>query len=502
MTTERRSGILMHPTSLPGDQPAGSLGREAYDFVDRLVAAGQSVWQILPLGPAGYGDCPYSSYSAFAGNPLLINLASLTESTEPESSEHPSSAADADRCDFPSAAAQIRPALERAYEKFSTTGTDERREQFDRFCREQAFWLDDYALFQTIRERHDCVAWNRWPEAVRHRDPATLAAISSAQEKSVSFRKYIQFLFFEQWFALKRYANERGVLIFGDLPIFVAEDSADVWAHQDQFHLDDAGRPTLVAGVPPDYFSATGQRWGNPLYNWSVMADDDFSWWKSRFNWNFSLFDLVRVDHFRGFCGCWSIPADHPTAEHGYWSEVPGLHLFEQLSADRGELPLVAEDLGIITPDVIALRDRFEFPGMKILQFAFDSGADNPYLPHNLPPNSVIYSGTHDNDTTLGWWRATDAGTKRRIIDYLRNPCRDMPWPFLETAMASVAKLAVAPMQDLLSLPSSERMNTPGTSNGNWQWRMRKGAFSPEISQRLKTLSHLYGRDLCIPTEM
>lgn len=502
MLSERRSGILLHPTSLPGKQPVGSLGHDAYHFIDDLAEARQSVWQILPLGPAGYGHCPYSCYSAFAGNPLLIDLNLLTESGELKKSDLPSAAPSDNLSDFNAAENLIVPLLSRACQTFLNNPDSHRQEQFNQFCSEQAFWLEDYVLYQALREKFNLQAWQQWPQEARNLDEDSLGNLRKELAEKLERHRLIQFFFFDQWFKLKTYANDRGIQILGDLPIFVAEDSADVWANQELFHLDDQGIPSLVAGVPPDYFSATGQRWGNPLYRWERMQEDDFSWWKARFHWNLELFDMLRVDHFRGFSACWAIPSDHQTAEHGHWLNAPGEQLFDQLMCNESKLPLVAEDLGIITPDVTKLRDQFEFPGMKILQFAFDSASDNPYLPHNLPPNSVIYTGTHDNDTTLGWWRSLDGIQKQRIKDYLRNPCRDMPWPLIETALSSVSRLAVLPMQDILKLPTSSRMNTPGTANGNWLWRMQKSGFSDEVKSRLVSLSHLYGRNLCISTEM
>ncbi|MBN1957935.1 MAG: 4-alpha-glucanotransferase [Desulfuromonadales bacterium] len=502
MLTQRRSGILLHPTSLPGPQPIGSLGKEAYDFVDFLVAARQSIWQILPLGPTGYGDCPYSCFSAFAGNPYLINLTLLVESGDLKRSDLPPPCASNDRVDFTMAQAKLLPLLKLAGDSFRTRQNSERRQQFENFCESQAFWLDDYALYQALRQAQDKGSWQAWPEEIKLRQPAALSAAADKLDADIFWHRYLQFVFFDQWFALKQYANQRGIRIIGDLPIFVAEDSADVWANQELFHLDEHGKPTLVAGVPPDYFSATGQRWGNPLYQWERMAEDNYSWWLARFEWNFQLFDLVRVDHFRGFASCWAIPADHPTAEYGNWMPAPGQTLFMTLQKQLSQLPIIAEDLGFITPDVIELRDRFDFPGMKILQFAFDSGSDNPYLPHNLSCNSVIYTGTHDNNTSLGWWQSLDAAGKQRIRDYLRNPCRDMPWPLIETALSSVSRMAIVPMQDVLSLPATSRMNIPGTADGNWQWRMRDEVLNPALSQRLGDVSYLYGRNLCNTTEM
>jgi 4-alpha-glucanotransferase len=501
MLTQRRSGILLHPTSLPGKQPIGSLGQEAYDFVDFLVAAGQSVWQILPLGPVGYGNCPYSSVSAFAGNPLLINLELLIESGDLEESERPVLSA-ATVADFDSAFKILIPALNRAARQFQQHGSPQRKKDFEIFCVEHSYWLDDYALFVTISEYLGCDNWYDWPVEIRHRQQNALNNVKRECKETIYRHKYCQFVFFEQWMLLKHYANERGIRILGDLPIFVAENSADIWANRNLFFLDEDDRPTLVAGVPPDYFSKTGQRWGNPLYRWEQLINDDFSWWVSRFRWNFELFDLLRVDHFRGFSSCWAIPAEEPTAVNGYWQETPGEELFTCLQQEFGSLPIIAEDLGIITPDVEQLRDQFNFPGMKILQFAFDSGPDNPYLPANHIENSVIYTGTHDNNTSLGWWNGLDEAGRQRVRNFLDNPCDNMPWPLIEVALSSIANMAIIPLQDFLSLGEEGRMNIPGKAIGNWQWRFPAQEITADLTQRIKSMSHLYGRNLCITTEI
>ena len=502
MLTQRSSGILLHPTSLSGAQSIGSLGQEAYDFVDFLLEAGQSVWQILPLGPTGYGNCPYSSFSAFAGNPLLINLQLLVETGDLCQSDLPAPPPQTTSADFGEALKRQFPVLNLACENFKQSSPSARQQIFDDFCFDQASWLNDYAFFEAIRENQSYRGWQQWPDEIKQRDPSALHHWGSQLQDRIYWYKYLQFVFFEQWAALKSYANNNGVKIFGDLPIFVAEDSADVWANRELFYLDEENQATLVAGVPPDYFSATGQRWGNPLYRWEQMEENDFSWWQERFRWNLQLFDLLRVDHFRGFSACWAIPATETTAENGFWIEAPGERLFSLLQQELGRLPIIAEDLGIITPEVEKLRDQFGFPGMKILQFAFDSGSDNPYLPPNHLPNSVIYTGTHDNNTSLGWWNSLDTEGKQRVRDYLQNPCKKMPWPLVETALASVANLAIIPLQDILSLPATSRMNTPGTATGNWQWRFQPGVLSADITTQLKRASQLYGRDLCIPTEM
>ncbi|SDZ83923.1 4-alpha-glucanotransferase [Desulfuromusa kysingii] len=503
MLTQRQSGVLLHPTSLPGEQAIGSLGPEAYDFVDTLLAAGQSVWQLLPLGPIGYGNCPYSSFSAFAGSPLLINLSRLITAGDLRRSDLPTSHHTVDTADYAAAAQRQFPVLRLAHKNFTRRGTQTRKDKFDQFCNDQSYWLDDYALFESLREYYPEQSWQQWPQDIRQRIPAAVQEWTETLEDNINLHKYLQFVFFEQWRALKEYANSRGIEIFGDLPIFVAEDSADVWTNRELFYLDDADQATLVAGVPPDYFSSTGQRWGNPLYRWDKMAEDNYSWWLKRFRWNLELFDFLRVDHFRGFSSCWAIPATEATAENGSWIDIPGEQLFTLLQNELGNsLPLVAEDLGILTEDVITLRDKFSLPGMKILLFAFDSDADNPYLPENINANAVIYTGTHDNNTTIGWWQGLDNDGQQRVRNFLQTSCDDMPWALIETAMSSAANLAIIPLQDILSLPASSRMNIPGTATGNWQWRYHSGAISTAIMNRLKNMSHLYGRNLCIPAEM
>ena len=494
MTRKRESGILLHPTSLPGPHGLGSLGEEAFRFVDFLAETGQSVWQILPLGPTGYGDSPYSAFSAFAGNAMLISLEKVTETGDLPPSALEGVSRPEGEADYGFVYDFKGRMLFRAAHRFNQSAGPERRQAFDEFCAHQAYWLNDYVLFRALRRHFGERSWLEWPEDIRRREPAALAHWGEELSEQVFFRKYAQFVFFEQWFALKRYANQRGIRIMGDLPIFIALDSVDVWANARLFYLDEENRPILVAGVPPDYFSETGQRWGNPMYRWERMAEQGFSWWMARFRWNLAQTDMVRIDHFRGFESCWAIPAEEETAVNGQWMPVPGEALFQTLLETLGEAPVVAEDLGLITPQVEALRDRFGFPGMKVLQFAFGSGPDNPYLPHNLVRNCVVYTGTHDNDTTLGWWRSLKAQERREVLAYLGSTGENMPWDLIRPAMASVADLCILPLQDILGLNGGARMNTPGAGDSNWRWRFLPGALGSRVRSRLAEMTRIFGR--------
>jgi len=494
MELSRASGIILHPTSLPGPYGIGRLGDEAFRFVDFLAGAGQKVWQILPLGPTGYGNSPYSAFSAFAGNPLLICPERLVAVGDLPAEALDAPGAGDGEADFDFAHRLQERLLPLAAGRFSEDAASERRAAFEDFCSRQGSWLDDYALFRALRAHFDEKAWNRWPDDIRRRREGALAHWRQELAEEIHVQRYAQFAFFEQWSALRAYANDRGIRILGDLPIFVAFDSADVWANTHRFHLDEEGRPTLVAGVPPDYFSKTGQRWGNPLYRWQEMAKDRFAWWRSRFRLNLQLTDMVRIDHFRGFVACWAIPAEEKTAVHGSWQKGPGASFFSEVAAELGRMPVVAEDLGIITDEVEFLRDRFAFPGMKVLQFAFDSGPSNPYLPHNLPRHCLLYTGTHDNDTTLGWWQKLDPSIRTEVSAYLGSKHPDMPADLIRLALASVADLAVFPLQDILKLDSRGRMNTPGQARGNWTWRFRSGDLDEEIQRDLAEKVRIYGR--------
>jgi len=494
MSSQRTSGILLHPTSLPGPHGIGSLGSEAYRFVDFLAASGHSLWQILPLGPTGYGDSPYSALSAFAGNPLLICLERLVEVGDLEPADIDGICMEEGRAHFRFVHSLKARLLHKAALAFRNGSDRQRHQAFAKFCHEKADWLDDYSLFQALRRKFKEASWNIWPLEIRQRQPEALAFWKEELADGLFEQQYTQFIFYEQWFALKRYATQRGIQLLGDMPIFVALDSADVWSHPELFLLDQEMQPTLVAGVPPDYFSDEGQRWGNPLYRWERMKENDFAWWKSRLRWALEQTDLLRIDHFRGFEACWAIPADESTAINGTWHPVPGSELFKSLLDEFGQLPLIAEDLGIITPEVEALRDQYGLPGMKILQFAFDSGPDNPYLPHNLTRCCVVYTGTHDNDTTLGWWQNLSASAQQQISAYLGNPTPNMPWSLIHSAMTSVADICIVPLQDFLGLDESARMNRPGQPEHNWCWRFFPGTLSDELQQRMKELNELSGR--------
>lgn len=491
----RESGILLHPTSLPGPHGIGDLGTEARRFVDFLESAGQRLWQILPLGPTGHGNSPYGARSTMAGNPLLISLNLLAKEgllTDEELSHSPPFPPD--RVDYEAVDAFKMPLLRRAYRRFLDSATEAQRADFEAFCQGNAFWLEDYALFMALKEAHQGAPWTHWEASAAGRRPEELDRWRRLLQESVHFRRFTQYQFSRQWGVVKRYANERGVRIIGDLPIFVDLDSSDVWSRQDLFHLDARGRPTVVSGVPPDYFSKTGQRWGNPLYRWDVMAREGYGWWVERFRATMQQADLVRIDHFRGFEAYWEVPARHKTAERGRWVKGPGEDLFHALERALGPLPVIAEDLGLITPEVEALRLRLRYPGMKVLQFAFGDDARNPYLPHNYERRCVVYTGTHDNDTTVGWFRSRPPKERAHVLRYLNSDGREIHWDLIRLAMASVADAAVVPFQDVLGLGSSARMNLPGQAEGNWAWRFTPDQLRPEHAERLREMATTYGR--------
>lgn len=485
----RASGILLHPTSLPGNYGIGELGHEARRFLDFLVAAGQSLWQVLPLGPTSYGDSPYQAFSAFAGNPLLISTDKLLhEGLVNEDNVAELRALPRDHVDFGPAITTKNGLLRRAYACAQARGGAESAAW-------DTPWLADYALFMALKDQHGGAVWSAWPPELARRDPVALARAREELTESIGFYRFCQERFFNEWATLKREANASGITIVGDLPIFVAYDSADVWAHQEQFFLDERGRPEAVAGVPPDYFSETGQLWGNPLYRWDTMARDGYRWWIDRLRMALSQFDLVRVDHFRGFAAYWRIPAGEETAINGHWQPGPGPAFFEAVRREIGELPIIAEDLGLITDDVLALRDSFGLPGMKVLQFA-PSDPENPYLPHQYEPNCVVYTGTHDNDTTRGWWATAAPEQRDFLARYLGYQPTDetIAWDLIRLAFGSVARTAVVPLQDVLGLGSAGRMNTPGKEQGNWGWRFDDALLTPALRTRLRDLTEVYGR--------
>jgi 4-alpha-glucanotransferase len=491
----RSSGVLLHPTSLPGPYGIGDLGEWAYRFVDWLVERGQSIWQVLPLSPTGYGDSPYQALSAFAGNPLMISLDRLVEAGWLDRGElYDVPRFPADRVDFGKVIAYHSEKLARAYEGFRERATGDQTAEYERWVQDNAYWLADYTLFAALKARHNNQPWVEWPRGEALHEAGALREAEEVLADAVGQRRWQQWAFHRQWGDLKRYAGEKGVRLIGDLPIFVAHDSADVWANRDLFYLDEKGYPTVVAGVPPDYFSPTGQRWGNPLYRWDVLKASGYGWWLRRFRALFNVVDAVRVDHFRGFAAYWEIPAEEETAEKGEWIEGPGEDFFRVVKEALGELPIIAEDLGVITKDVVDLREGFDLPGMKVLQFAW-SGPKNPFLPHNHTPNSVVYTGTHDNNTTHGWWqREADEGTRNFIRHYLHRAVDNPAWTLIVVGMRSVANTFVVPMQDVLNLGAEARMNTPGQPGGNWTWRFTPGQLDYQAMPTLAELTELYQR--------
>ncbi len=481
----RRAGVLLHPTSLPGEGGSGELGVEAFRFVDFLAQAGIGVWQMLPLGPTHADGSPYQCTSVHAGNTRLICLQRLVEWGWLDLQARHDEQAEAD---------WRTQQLAVAYAGFQQRAHDSDRADFADFVEEHRAWLDDFALYEALRIEHQQRGWSAWPEALRDRKETAIQAARQRLAGVIDQVRFNQFAFFRQWHDLRQYANERGVLLFGDMPIFVAYDSAEVWAQRHCFKLDAQGHLQVVAGVPPDYFSATGQRWGNPHYRWDRIKADGFHWWIDRVRTQRELFDLMRIDHFRGFEAAWEIPATAETAIDGRWVKAPGEHLFKALFAAFDDLALVAEDLGIITAEVDALREQFGLPGMKILQFAFGGNAGNPYLPHQHERMSLAYTGTHDNDTTLGWYNSLDDHTRAHMHAYLGHPNEAMPWPLIRAAFASVSVMAVVPLQDLLELGSEHRMNTPGVAEGNWRWQFDWSMVPEGLAERVRGMVEMYGR--------
>lgn len=486
----RNSGILLHISSLPAAYGIGSLGKSAFEFVDFLAAAGQSYWQLLPMNPIGKGNSPYQSSSVFAGEPLFIDLDLLIEEGLLDKEDMVGDwGQNAEQVDFALVTKRREPLLRKAFSHFVPN------EDYERFCWENRHWLDSYSLYQLLHARYGC-PWQQWPEAFRRREPQSMDALRKQEQQELQYHCFLQYQWQRQWERLKRYANDKGVQLFGDVPIYTAEDSADTWAEPEQFQLDERGYPQLLAGVPPDAFSEEGQLWGNPLYDWQRMEQDGYDWWLRRLQRNQQLYDVMRLDHFRGMESYYAVPATAKTAKEGTWKKGPGVALFCTLEQKLGPLNMIAEDLGIITPEVEVLRRACGFPGMKILQFAFDPQEESSYLPHNCAGNTVVYTGTHDNNTILGWFDHLSPEETDFVCRYLNCKGReDICWALLRAAWACNAELAMAPMQDLLELPESCRMNLPGTAKGNWGWRMRADALSPELAKRLLDLTQLYFRD-------
>jgi 4-alpha-glucanotransferase len=509
MRFPRSSGILLHPTSLPGPFGIGDLGEEARRFVDFLAASGQTLWQVLPLGPTGYGDSPYQCFSSIAGNPLLISLEMLTAPSR-------SRLGRADGIDEPLAHARRSETLQvefervipwkmAAVERMAREAAVERA-AFENFCETHAWWLDDFALFMALKGRNPSRIWTAWEPDIRSREPRAMAHWRSELREAIETQKFMQFVFFSQWRALRAYCGDRGIRIMGDLPIYAAHDSADVWANPEFFQLNADGSPKVVSGVPPDYFSATGQLWGNPIYAWDVLEERGFDWWLRRFRAVLDMVDLVRLDHFRGFEAYWEVPFPAETAEHGRWVKGPGSRLFRAAQAKLGELPLVAENLGVITPEVEAIRNEFGFPGMSILQFAFGNDPQaSSFRPHNYPREIVAYTGTHDCDTTIGWWTGDGKGDSTRTAEdirrerefarrYLNTDGEEMNWVMIRALLASVADTVLVPLQDVFGLGNEARMNLPATASGNWRWRFTGDMLTSDAAGRLRELVELYGR--------
>jgi 4-alpha-glucanotransferase len=498
MLPERFSGILLHPTSLPSRGGIGDLGPAAYEFVDWLTAAKQTLWQILPLQPVGCGNSPYSCTSAFAGNILLISLERLAERGLIDPSQVGALPENDAHVDFDKVKENKMPLLRRAADKFLSQATGNARNRYENFCRDNDWWLEDYVLFSVLRERFSEQAWNTWPQEIARRDLGALERLRSELREDLERERFLQFAFFEQWSALRAYCAERDIRIIGDVSIFVSYDSADVWTYPELFRLKKDLSPEFVSGVPPDAFSETGQRWGNPLYNWEALRARGYDWWIGRMRWAIETCDIVRLDHFRGFEAYWEIPADEETAVHGRWVRGPNASLFQALKTALGKLPFIAEDLGYITREVNDLRKALGIPGMKILQFGFGNKGAHIYLPHQYEPDCVVYTGTHDNDTIVGWWNnSATAEEKSLASSYLGIEEQGVHWPFIRAAITSVAKLAVVPVQDVLGLDSRARMNIPSEAEGSWTWRLNAGVLTAELAAKMALLVEDADRDAC-----
>jgi len=493
MFFQRSSGILLHISSLPGDWGIGTLGNEAYEFVDFLELSRQKLWQILPLGYTGYGNSPYQCFSAFAGNPLLISFEKLKQKGLLGISDFKKielSKTNSNNVQFEKVKQYNSVLLRKAYENF--VGAEQK--DFDCFCKENALWLDDFALYLSLKDEFSQKPWNQWQTPIKRRENAALEKYKQVLEKNIRYHKFVQYIFFSQWKALKDYAHQKGINIIGDIPLYVSYDSADAWAHPELFLFNKIGVPKRVAGVPPDYYSKTGQLWGNPVFNWEWIEQNGFQWWIERVKANLRLFDIIRIDHFRGLVAFWSVPYGYKTARKGEWVKAPGRQLFQALKNAIGEFPVIVEDLGFITPDVEELRDSLGYPGMKILQFAFDSKEDSNNLPHAYPENCVVYTGTHDNNTTVGWYKSLSNSDKEFVIKYCGDISDGIAKALIKLAWKSPAHTAIAPIQDVLELDEKARMNTPGTQYGNWQWKLKKGEITEKHAQWLVKITQMYQR--------
>ena len=501
---ERLSGVLLHVTSLPSYGGVGDFGPAAYGFADFLASAKQRLWQVLPLSPTGYGSSPYSALSAFAGNPLLISIERLAQDGWIAWDRIGGLPGHTGPADFGEAMRLKLPLIEEAANNFLDRASDDQRARYQMFCQDNLSWLPDYAMFNVLRRKHGYISWIDWPADLAQRKHDALAAALNDYGHELSIEQTIQFFFSEQWSSLRAYCAERDIKILGDVAIFVNYDSADVWTHPEIFELDDDRHPIRISGVPPDYFSATGQRWGNPLYKWGLLRERGFDWWVARIRRSLTLYDSIRLDHFRGFEAYWSIPADEETAINGQWVKAPGQELFQRLKEVFGELPFIAEDLGLITPEVDELREHFGMPGMRILQFGFSDRGSHIYLPHRFVPNTVTYTGTHDNNTTLGWWRDDATENERRNVQTYVQTIEhehDIVWAMIRAAARSVANLCIFPLQDVLHLASEARMNTPAAGAGNWTWRYHPDALHPDFATQLAALMEMTDRDGYVPTK-
>jgi 4-alpha-glucanotransferase len=494
---ERISGVLLHPTSLPSPYGIGDLGYLAYHFIDFLIESKQSLWQILPIGPTGFGDSPYQSFSSFAGQPLIISPDKLIEENLLDYEDiNNSHSFHSHKIDYGLVINYKFSLLKKAYSNFNKSSNNILIKEYELFCNNNKQWLDDYALFMACKDYFGGKVWSEWDTTIANPTQESKDLWREKLYTEVNYYKFIQYIFYKQWTDLKNYANKNGIKIIGDIPIFVSYDSSDVWANRELFSLDSNGYPTDVAGVPPDYFSESGQLWGNPLYNWAIHKKTNYKWWISRLSHNLQLVDIIRIDHFRGFESYWSIPYGNKTAINGTWKKGPSNDLFDAICHSLGnDLPIIAEDLGIITDEVKKLRDDYNLPGMKILQFAFEDMKDNDFLPHNYTFNTICYSGTHDNDTTVGWYQKVDENKKDKVRRYMNTDANNISWDFIRTCFSSVSQMAIVPLQDILSLDTNARMNLPGTSMGNWQWRYTEDMLNNNIIHRLKQITILFGRN-------